>query len=59
MRWGVEQRLELIEFRLFWEGHVTRSDLAVHVGGTVSHASMDLNRYIGFRPMKAGGAYDL
>jgi len=22
LRWGVEQRLEFIEFRLFWEGHV-------------------------------------
>lgn len=27
LRWGVEQRLEFIEFRLFWEGHVNRSEL--------------------------------
>lgn len=27
LRSGVEQRLEFIEFRLFWEGHVNRSDL--------------------------------
>ena len=27
MRWGVEQRLEFIEFRLLWEGGVNRSDI--------------------------------
>ena len=27
LRWGVEQKLQFIEFRLFWEGHVNRSDL--------------------------------
>ena len=32
LRWGVEQRLEFIEFRLFWEGHVNRSDLMDHSG---------------------------
>ena len=25
--WGVERRLEFIEFRLFWEGRVNRADL--------------------------------
>ena len=25
--WSVEQRLEFIEFRLFWEGHVNRIDV--------------------------------
>ena len=25
LRWGVEQRLEFIEFRLFWEGGINRS----------------------------------
>jgi hypothetical protein len=25
-RWGVERRLEFVEFRLFWEGGVNRSD---------------------------------
>ena len=25
LRWGVEQRLEFIEFRLLWEGGVNRS----------------------------------
>ena len=32
LRWGVEQRLEFIEFRLFWEGHVNRSDVMTQFG---------------------------
>lgn len=50
LRWGVEQRLEFIEFRLFWEGHVNRSDLMEQFGLSVNQASADLNRYIGFAP---------
>ena len=50
LRWGVEQRLEFIEFRLFWEGHVNRSDLTDQFGVSVNQASTDLNRYIGFAP---------
>lgn len=50
LRWGVEQRLEFIEFRLFWEGHVNRSDLMDQFGVSVNQASMDLNRYLGFAP---------
>jgi len=47
LRWGVEQRLEFIEFRLFWEGHVNRSDVMEQFGLSVNQASSDLNRYIG------------
>ena len=50
LRWGVEQRLEFIEFRLFWEGHVNRSDLMDQFGVSVNQASTDLIRYIGFAP---------
>lgn len=50
LRWGVEQRLEFIEFRLFWEGHVNRSDLMDQFGVSVNQASIDLNRYIGLAP---------
>ena len=50
IRWGVEQRLEFIEFRLFWEGHVNRSDLMDHFGVSVNQASSDLNRYIAYAP---------
>ncbi len=27
LKWGVERRLEFIEFRLYWEGGVNRSDI--------------------------------
>ena len=50
LRWGVAQRLEFIEFRLFWDGHVNRSDLMEQFGLSVNQASADLNRYIGFAP---------
>lgn len=50
LRWGVEQRLEFIEFRLFWEGHVNRGDLMETFGVSVNQASTDLNRYIGMAP---------
>jgi hypothetical protein len=50
LRWGVEQRLEFIEFRLFWEGHVNRSDIMEQFGLSVNQSSSDLNRYIGLAP---------
>lgn len=50
LRWGVEQRLEFVEFRLFWEGHVNRSDVMEQFGLSVNQASADLNRYIGLAP---------
>ena len=50
LRWGVEQRLEFIEFRLFWEGHVNRSDVMEQFGLSVNQASSDLSRYIGLAP---------
>jgi hypothetical protein len=50
LRWGVEQRLEFIEFRLFWEGHVNRGDLMDTFGISVQQASTDMNRYLGLAP---------
>src|SRR5690606_6136070 len=50
VRWGIERRLEFIEFRLFWEGHVNRSDLVDAFGISVNQASADLNRYLGMAP---------
>lgn len=50
LRWGVEQRLEFIEFRLFWEGRVNRRDLMDKFGVSVNQASTDLNRYIASAP---------
>ncbi len=44
-RWGIERRLEFIEFRLFWEGRVNRSDITTHFGVSVPQASKDLTQY--------------
>lgn len=45
MRWGVERRLEFIEFRLFWEGAINRSDIIEQFGVSVPQASNDLTLY--------------
>lgn len=45
IRWGTERRLEFIEFRLFWEGGVNRSDLVEEFGVSVPQASKDLALY--------------
>ena len=45
LRWGVEQRLEFIEFRLFWEGTINRADLISQFGVSVPQASKDLSLY--------------
>jgi len=45
MRWGVEKRLEFIEFRLYWENGINRSDIMDQFGVSVPQASKDLNLY--------------
>jgi hypothetical protein len=50
LRWGVERKLEFIEFRLFWEGSVNRSDIIETFNVSVNQASTDLNRYIALAP---------
>jgi predicted DNA-binding transcriptional regulator YafY len=50
LRWGVEQRLEFIEFRLFWEGGVNRSDITGYFGVSVPQASKDLSQYQDLAP---------
>lgn len=44
-RWGVERRLEFIEFRLFWEGGINRSDITAYFSVSVPQASKDLSEY--------------
>ncbi len=44
-RWGPEQRLEFIEFMLFWGGGLNRSDLTDRFGVSVPQASNDLTAY--------------
>ena len=50
LRWGVERRLEFVEFRLFWEGRINRADLMRAFGVSVNQASADLNRYLRLAP---------
>lgn len=50
LRWGVEQRLEFIEFRLFWEGGINRSDITTYFGVSVPQASNDLSQYQQLEP---------
>jgi hypothetical protein len=44
-RWGADRRLEFIDFRLYWEGRIRRSDLTEFFGISVPQASLDLARY--------------
>ena len=39
LRWGIERRLEFIEFRLYWEGRVNRADLTSVFGISTVQAS--------------------
>jgi predicted DNA-binding transcriptional regulator YafY len=50
LRWGVERRLEFIEFRLLWEGGVNRSDITERFGVSVPQASKDLTLYQDLAP---------
>jgi predicted DNA-binding transcriptional regulator YafY len=45
LKWGIERRLEFIEFRLFWEGGVNRSDIIDMFDVSVPQASKDLTLY--------------
>ncbi|MBF0185775.1 MAG: WYL domain-containing protein [Magnetococcales bacterium] len=45
LKWGVERRMEFIEFRLFWEGHINRRDLIDQFGVSVQQASGDFTQY--------------
>ncbi|MFQ3454723.1 WYL domain-containing protein [Bradyrhizobium sp. UFLA01-814] len=45
LRWGTEQRLEFIEFRLFWDGSIKRNDIAERFGVSAPQASNDLAQY--------------
>lgn len=50
LRWGVERRLEFIEFRLYWDGRINRGHLMNAFGVSVNQASNDLNRYLDLAP---------
>jgi hypothetical protein len=54
--WGQAQRLEFIEFRLYWEGKLNRRDLIDFFGISTPQASLDLARYMELAPKNI--AYD-
>lgn len=45
VRWGVQRRLEFIDFRLFWDGRFNRRDLAETFGISAQQASSDIAQY--------------
>ena len=45
LRWGTAQRLEFIEFRLFWDGELNRGEIVEKFGVSVPQASNDLSLY--------------
>jgi hypothetical protein len=51
--WGQERRLEFIDFRLYWEGRLNRSDLVDFFGISVPQASLDLAKYQEMAPKNA------
>lgn len=44
-RWGTDQRLEFIEFRLFWDGTLNRADIVDRFSVSPVQASSDLALY--------------
>lgn len=50
LRWGPEQRLEFIEFLLYWDGGLNRSDITERFGVSVPQASNDLTAYRDLAP---------
>ncbi|MGE3874548.1 MAG: WYL domain-containing protein [Parvibaculaceae bacterium] len=56
LRWSVERRLAFIEERLYWLGHVNRTDLVRRFGVSMSQASGDIARYLALEPQ--GVSYD-
>ena len=53
LKWGVERRLEFIEFRLFWDGGVNRADIIDMFEVSVPQASKDLTLYQERAPQNA------
>lgn len=45
LSWGVKNRLEFIEFRLFWEERINRADITTFFNISIPQASADLSKY--------------
>ncbi|RYC40521.1 WYL domain-containing protein [Pectobacterium zantedeschiae] len=48
--WGLERRLQFIDFRLRWSGHINRTDLTSFFGLSIPQASLDIAKYIEIAP---------
>ncbi|WP_263408542.1 WYL domain-containing protein [Terriglobus tenax] len=57
VRRGVKERLEFIEFRLFWEGRINRADIMERFAISTPQASKDLSLYESLAPGNL--AYDV
>ena len=45
VRWGVQRRMEFVDFRLFWNGHFNRADIVETFGISTAQASADIAQY--------------
>ncbi len=50
VRWGQERRLEFIDYRLRWDGHINRSNLTDFFGISIPQASLDITEYTKLAP---------
>lgn len=50
MSWGLDRRLQFIDFRLRWDGHLNRTDLIEHFSISTPQASLDIARYLELAP---------
>lgn len=50
MSWGLERRLQFIDFRLRWDGRINRTDLTDYFGLSTPQASLDIAKYIELAP---------
>lgn len=48
--WGLERRLQFIDFRLRWEGNINRTDLTTFFGLSIPQASLDISKYTEIAP---------
>lgn len=49
-KWNQERRLEFIDYRLCWSGHINRSDLVEFFGISIPQSSLDLAKYTEMAP---------
>lgn len=50
LSWGLESRLQFIDFRLRWERRINRMDITEHFGISVPQASLDIAKYSELAP---------